>query len=253
MTNHLILSDLHNEFSVYIPDLEERSVDVVILAGDIDKGSKGIYWARSQWPDKEIIYVAGNHEFYGKIRGHVMSELLIAAKETGVHFLENEQIIINGIRYLGCTLWTDFKLFGEKFELACMKHAIQGLNDFRVIHEGDKVFSPMDSVKLFNNSYNFLRKNLVDCNYNGKTVVITHHLPTNQSVANRFKKDMLSACFASNLDHLLGYSELWIHGHTHDSFDYTVKNTRVVCNPRGYFINNTIENAQFKPAQIIFI
>ena len=53
MTNHLILSDLHNEFSLFKPDVEECSVDVVILAGDIDKGSKGIYWARSQWPDKD--------------------------------------------------------------------------------------------------------------------------------------------------------------------------------------------------------
>lgn len=251
MTNHLILSDLHNEFSIFKPDVEECSFDVVILAGDIDKGSKGIYWARCQWPDNEIIYVAGNHEFYGKIRGHVLAELRIAAKETGVHFLENEIIIINGIRYLGCTLWTDFRLFGGKFELACMHHAIQGLNDFRVIHEGDKGFSPTDSIKLFNNSYNFLRENLVDNYYHGKTVVVTHHLPSNQSTANRFKKDMLSACFASNLDQLLGYSTLWIHGHTHDSFDYTIKGTRVVCNPRGYFINNTNENTHFKPAFIV--
>ena len=253
MTNHLILSDLHNEFSVYIPDFEERSVDVVILAGDIDKGSKGIYWARSQWPDKEIIYIAGNHEFYGKIRGHVMAELRIAAKETGVHFLENEQIFINGIRYLGCTLWTDFKLFGEKVQLACMSQAIKELNDFRVIYEGDKVFSPTDSVKLFNNSHNFLRDNLADNYFHGKTVVVTHHLPSNQSIANRFKKDMLSSCFASNIDHFLGYSELWIHGHTHDSFDYTTKGTRVICNPRGYFINNTQENAHFKPSCLISI
>lgn len=253
MANLLILSDLHNEFSVFKPDVEERSVDVVILAGDIDKGSKGIYWARSQWPDKEIIYVAGNHEFYGKIRGHVMAELRIAAKETGVHFLENEQIIINGIRYLGCTLWTDFQLFGERFQLDCMRHAIRGLNDFRVIHEGDKVFSPADSIKLFNNSYAFLRESLVTSHYKGKTIVITHHLPSEQSVATRFKENSLSACFASHLDELLGYSELWIHGHTHDSFDYTVNCTRVICNPKGYFINNINENAHFKPAFIVSI
>jgi predicted phosphodiesterase len=253
MTNHLILSDLHNEFSVFKPDVEERSVDVIILAGDIDKGSKGIYWARGQWPNKEIIYVAGNHEFYGKIRGHVLAELRIVAKETGVHFLENEQIIINGIRYLGCTLWTDFKLFGEEFELACMSHAIQVLNDFRVIYEGDKIFSPMDSVKLFNESYKYLQESLISNPHNRKTVVITHHLPSNQSIASRFKKDMLSTCFASNIDHLLGYSEVWIHGHTHDSFDYTIKGTRVVCNPRGYLINNTQENVNFKPTYIISI
>lgn len=246
-----ILSDLHNEFSHHMPSPASKQADVIVLAGDIWKHDKGIYWARQTWPDKEIIYVAGNHEFYGRVRKDVLSMLKIAANETGVHFLDDDEVVINYVRFLGATLWTDFELLGDKKR--CMSDGQASLNDFRIIYEGDRVFSPTDSIVLHEKSLGFLTSKLAE-KHDGKTVVVTHHLPSMQSVARRFKDDTLSACFASNIDYILGNSELWIHGHTHDSFDYVSNGTRVVCNPRGYCrYDSGQENGYFKADLIVEI
>ena len=246
-----ILSDLHNEFGHYLPSPTSAEADVIVLAGDIWKQDLGIYWARKTWPNQEIVYVAGNHEFYGRNRKDVLSMMRIASEKTGVHFLDNEEVNIGGVRFLGATLWTDFKLFGESETKLCMGNGQHCLNDFRIIYEGTKVFSPMDSIKLHEQSIAFLKDAFAE-DFDGQTVVVTHHLPSELSVADRFKKDYLSACFASHLDRLFGNCELWIHGHTHDSFDYTSNGTRVVCNPRGYNrFDKVNENGLFKNDLII--
>jgi hypothetical protein len=71
------------------------------------------------------------------------------------------------------------------------------------------------------------------------------------SVADRFKDDRLSACFASELQHLFGKMDLWIHGHTHDNIEYEVNGTRVVCNPRGYITYHGTENVNFNPSMVV--
>jgi predicted phosphodiesterase len=95
----------------------------------------------------------------------------------------------------------------------------------------------------------------LDEDFEGKTVVVTHHLPSIQSVSERYKDSDLSACFASNLDYLFGEKvDVWIHGHTHDSLDYTVCGTRVICNPRGYErYGSGPENYDFNPELTIEI
>ena len=209
---------------------------------------------RTAWPDKEIIYVAGNHEFYGKNRKDVLASLRIAARDTGVHFLDNEEVVIDGVRFLVSTLWTDFKLFGEELNKVCMVDGQNCLNDFRVIQNGEWTFTAQDSIDLHNESVAWLTLNLIEEKHDGKTVVVTHHLPSRLSVADRYKDNLLSACFASNLDHLFGYSELWVHGHTHDSFDYIAGSTRVVCNPRGYCqYEGGEENGDFNPNLVVEI
>lgn len=246
-----VLSDLHNEFSLHMPSAITNSAEVIILAGDIWKQDRGIYWARDTWPNKEIIYVAGNHEFYGRNRKDVISQLHIAAKNTGVHFLDDDEVVIDSVRFIGATLWTDFELLGDKE--GSMIDGQMSLNDFRAIREGDWIFSPTDSINLHNISISFINSRLAEAHH-GKTVVVTHHLPSMLSVAERFKEGTLSACFASNLDHMFGKSELWIHGHTHDSFDYVSNGTRVVCNPRGYCRYDCgQENGNFDPNLIIEI
>ena len=249
-----ILSDLHNEISYYTSDDVSNNADVIVLAGDIWKADQGIYWAREQWKKHEIVYVSGNHEYYGARRKDILAMQRIAAKKTGVHFLENDEIVIDGIRFLGSTLWTDFELFGESTKRWCMRDAQQGLNDFRVIHEDNRHFSPMDSVVLHKESIAWLEKKLKCEKFDGKTVVVTHHLPSKKSVADRYIDDSLSACFASNLDYLLGHSAMWIHGHTHDSFDYMANGTYVICNPRGYQLHTgSQENIGFNPSLIVEI
>lgn len=247
----LILSDLHLEFASFTPSSDE--IDLVILAGDIWKKDQGIYWARETWPNTEIIYVAGNHEFYRSDRNAVLSLLRSAAEDTGVHFLDNEEVVINDVRFLGATLWTDFELFGLELKEKAINAGKNGLNDFRMIVEGNDTFSPNDAIALFNRSADWLRAKLMTVDDISKTVVVTHHLPSMQSVSDRYRNDILSACFASNFDELLGYSELWVHGHTHDSFDYIANGTRVICNPRGYVHKSVQENLSFNPGLIVEI
>jgi len=245
-----ILSDLHLEFSTFEPF--KTDADVVVLAGDIAKKSNGIIWAREAFPNKEIIYVPGNHEFYGTQRLDTLALMRIAADQCGVHLLDDEDVVINGVRFLGSTLWTDFKLFGEANKITAMSDGQNCLNDFRLIHEGIMLFSPALSIELHERSLAWLREKL-DSPFDGKTVVVTHHLPSARSVVEKFKNSPISACFASELDYLFGKMDLWVHGHTHDNLDYEVNGTHVICNPRGYVTYHCSENFDFDPKLVLEI
>lgn len=251
-----VLSDLHLEFSTFEPF--KTDADVVVLAGDIGKGTSGIEWARSAFPGKEIVYVPGNHEFYGTQRPEILDAMRAAAKESGVHLLDNDDVLIlsqdkqDSVRILGCTLWTNFRLFGDDMKCQAISAGQYGLNDFRLIREGGKCFSPERSIELHEESLAWLKEKLNEP-FNGKTVVVTHHLPSARSVVEQYKDSLLSACFASELDYLFGKMVLWIHGHTHDNLDYEVNGTRVVCNPRGYVTYRNAENFDFNPKLVIEI
>jgi predicted phosphodiesterase len=244
-----ILSDLHIEIAAYQPQPVE--CDVVVLAGDTGNHVQGIEWGRRTWPDKEIVYVSGNHEFYRRERTETLQQMRIFAHALGVHLLDNDEVVIAGVRFLGSTLWTDFNLFGEELRKAAMAEGKKYLNDFRLIGERFRVFSPARSAQLHKASRKWLTEKLQQP-FPGKTVVITHHLPSAHSVAERYKSSLTSACFASHQDDLLGMSALWIHGHTHDSFDYVLHGTHVVCNPRGYCRNpEKPENLGFDPMLVV--
>lgn len=242
------LSDLHLEFSGFGPT--RTDADVIVLTGDIWKGAQGIGWARQTWPDRHIIYVPGNHEFYGRQRADTLTEMRAEARKAGVHLLDNDELILDGVRFLGATLWTDFELHGAKEAVWSMHEGLRYLNDFRVIREDLGTFSPARSIELHKESLAWLTSKLNEP-FNGKTVVVSHHLPSMLSVAERYKTDLLSACFASNLDNLFGQMNLWIHGHTHDNFDYVSNGTRVVCNPRGYVTYSGAENVYFDPRLVV--
>ncbi len=245
----LVLSDLHNEFTVFEP--ARTDADVVVLAGDIDNGDGGIVWAREAWPDGKIIYVIGNHEYYGGDFAETLALLRRSAKEQNVLLLEDNEVVIDGVRFLGATLWTDFEFFGAENKEAAMSVGESRLNDFRLIRYGqDGTFSPSDAVELHRKSLAWLTARLNEP-FAGPTVVVTHHLPSIKSVPERFMDTPLSACFVSNLDYLFGKMKVWIHGHTHDNFDYVVNGTRVVCNPRGYVTSRGAENADFDPSKIV--
>jgi hypothetical protein len=105
-----IVSDLHAGFGAF--DLPETDADVLVLAGDVDVGLRGMRMAREWARGRPVIYVAGNHEFYGESIPRHITKLREAAAGTEVRFLENEGAVIDGVRFLGCTLWTNFDLFG---------------------------------------------------------------------------------------------------------------------------------------------
>lgn len=234
-----ILSDLHLEFGKL---KEDPSGDVLILAGDITTNLKHIDWINNL-KFNSIIYVLGNHEFYG---GNYEFVIRDTRKKVAshVHFLEKESIIIDGIKFAGTTLWTDC----NKGNPITMYEARLYLNDYNCIRKDmySKRFVPEDSYIQFQESMKFL-ENEVDNN----TVVVTHHAPSLQSIHQNYKASNLNGMFASNLDDFIleRQPKYWIHGHVHNSFDYLIGNTRVIANPRGY----RNENKEFDPKLSIVV
>ena len=249
-----ILSDLH--LSLGALEIPRNDADAVILAGDIARPKEAVYWASGF--AKPVLYVPGNHEFYGGSIAGTVDELKRLCAGTNIRLLDNDEAVIAGVRFLGSTLWTDFMLFGEGERRAeAMRQAVKFTRDFSRIRAGESaqaLFTPEDSAALFNIHAGWLERKLSEP-HAGPTVVITHHAPSRNSIHPRFAGSLLNACFVSDAEHLLrpGRASLWVHGHTHDSFDYLLNGTRVVCNPRGYAKNGVNENPLFDPDFLVEI
>ena len=226
-----VLSDLHTEFSEFDPP--DTDADVVVLAGDIGVGTGGIDWAVQRYTDVPVVYVPGNHEYYGHDIGE--KDNLFSTAAENINVLDNAMLDLGGVRILGTTLWTDFKFNGEAEAWFSRQTARSLIDDFDSIRNGDRLFTPEDSVHLHRASVHWLVTEL-EKEYSGPTIVVTHHLPSSLSVARRYSGDSLNPAFASRLKGIIEKYEpdLWIHGHTHVPCDYEVYATRVVCNPRGY-------------------
>jgi predicted phosphodiesterase len=244
-----VLSDLHIEFGDWTPP--PTDADVVVLAGDIFTECAGPAWARQRFGDKRLIYVLGNHEFYGGEWREVLAGMRAKARDVGIELLEDAGTVIDGVRFLGTTLWTDFEIDGSdtrEVELA-MRTARRHMNDYALIQYEARRFTPQDSRRLHFASRAWLQQELAKP-FAGRTVVITHHLPHVRSIDARYDGDALNPGFVSHLPQLVCPPvDLWIHGHTHISCDYAVAQTRVVCNPRGYAPDEL--NPRFKPDFIV--
>ncbi|GLR15145.1 serine/threonine protein phosphatase [Chitinimonas prasina] len=247
-----IYSDIHLEFCAFAPPKLEA--DVVVLAGDIGVGAKAITWAGCAFPDTPVIYVVGNHEFYGSSVEATWEDLRRVCPPN-VHLLENESVVIDDMRFLGCTLWTDYALFGTYTQLGAMDEAAGSMSDHIRIStragRSKRPFEPRDALATHVRSRRWLEEELATGQATN-TVVVTHHAPHRNSIAPDYATDLLSAAYASDLGHLMGKSGLWIHGHMHKSFDYRVDGTRVVCNPRGYRLSHgEMENRDFDPGLVV--
>ncbi|WP_181389770.1 metallophosphoesterase [Leucothrix pacifica] len=228
-----IQSDLHLEFAEFEANCSQA--DVLILAGDIHVGTKGVEWAVSLGLDIPVIYVAGNHEFYHHAYPSLFTALLKVAEGTHVHVLENNTLTLDGVTFHGTTLWTDFQLFGESWSAEAM--AEYSMPDYKVIWNDtdDDVLAPRHTKAIHANSLNWLAKSL-ESSPSETNVVVTHHAPSFRSCAERFKNDKMSAAFMSNLEPFVEQwkPDVWFHGHCHNLSDYQLGDCRVVCNPRGY-------------------
>ena len=246
-----VLSDLHlSRGALPIP---ANDADVVVLAGDIARPREAMSWASAF--AKPVLYVPGNHEFYGGSIAGTVEELKRLSAGTRIRVLDNDEALIEGVRFLGTTLWTDFMLFGDgEARAAAMREAQRLMRDFSSIRLGEAPFTPDASAALFAQHAAWLAQKLAQP-YAGHTVVITHHAPSRNSIHPRFADSLLNACFVSDAERLIDGSRarLWIHGHTHDSFDYVVNGTRVLCNPRGYAKNGVNENPMFDPDLIAHV
>lgn len=228
-----ILSDLHLEFAPF--ELPKVEADVVILAGDVHPGFLGLKWIQDNIREVPVIYVMGNHEFYGKDIPKLTMEFKERTCGTNVHVLENDSIEIDGVKFLGTTLWTDFELDGDL--IAGQAEAAFQMTDYRRIRLAPQYskFRPRDSRRMHLESVEWLKKQVANCSTVPK-VVVTHHAPSRRSFKPQKQHHPLSPSYASNLDALVESSNarLWIHGHIHHCSDYTVGATRVLVNPRGY-------------------
>jgi predicted phosphodiesterase len=269
-----IMSDLHLEFDQAWSKRKGRSVDgsedsrlfqppllyadILVLAGDIHEGSQAFDWAQHTFTIPMIV-IAGNHEAFGHDLFKTIAFNRCKSHDSNHHavFLERASYEFESesgerARFIGMTLWTDFSLYGTPAE--SMSVAETSLEDFTSIkiQRGHKsrALTPSDMARLHRTSLEFLREEL-DRSFPGTTVVVTHHAPSPSSVAPRFAGSLLNPAFTSNLDELIMHyqPDLWIHGHIHESFDYTIGKTRVICNPRGYFPHDL--NPLFNPEFIV--
>lgn len=259
--NLYLQSDLHlGPYTFEPPDVE---ADVVALVGDIGTHTHGLQWAIRTFGPRgmTILYVTGNHEFYDAELHGLLAELHRIAAEArsagvDVWVLENEAHVKDGVRFLGATLWTDYRLYGGGAAMAdAMARAARHMNDHQLIRcAPHQQFTPSQALRLHSQSTAWLQEQLYTP-FEGKTVVLSHHLPSFESVAPCYKDDALSAAFASRLDALVKKSDYWLHGHTHCSLDYQLGKSRVVCNPRGYRVRFAglpcWENRNWDPALVL--
>lgn len=270
-----ILSDLHFEFGKWPKGIDVNVVDadVTVLAGDIGIGLAGIQWALTI--DRPVIYVMGNHEFYGQ---RPMTELWRKAREkvsgTHVHLLENESVLVDGVRFLGATLWTDFCVLGPELQEQCMEDAASAMTDYSAIYvsrrghaltdagmvvgrQGDRL-TPHRTLVWHHESRDFLERELSRATTEWeltdswrKTVVVTHHAPSARSLLNQKASASGTAAYASHLDALVAKADLWVHGHIHRFVDYDIEpgRGRVVSNPRGYAGHELVR--EFDPGFVV--
>ena len=241
------LSDLHLEFADYAP--LSADADVVVLAGDIDLKGRGVAWALRHFK-QPVVYVPGNHEFYKGSLGKTVEKMRVAAQGTNVHVLNDEELIIDNVRFLAATLWTDYRLTGN--EPLAQWDAQQTMSDFKQIRDEQyRKIRPTTLSARHLKSRQFIQAAL-DRPFNGRTVVVTHHAPCELSIAEEYLDSggHLNASYASRLEGLMGPGvAAWIHGHTHNSLDYELHGTRVLCNPRGYAPSDL--NPEFNPRAVL--
>lgn len=256
-----VVSDLHLEFG----ELTLPGGDVLILSGDICEaknfklqdytpevvavnertGVKSHRYCKFFYEEcakyKDVIYVMGNHEHYGsqfhKTYNHLKENL-----PSNFHLLEREFVEINGVLFLGATLWTDM----NKMDSLTMLHMRSMMNDYRAITMFNSVkhvyhkLTPDHTVDDHFKTKEYFRLVLSE-NRQGKNlpvVVCTHHAPTKLSIHPKYKNDhIMNGAYSSDLtDMILDNPEIkyWTHGHTHDPFRYRIGECEIVCNPRGY-------------------
>ncbi|MCI0653463.1 MAG: metallophosphoesterase [Methylococcaceae bacterium] len=225
-------SDIHLEFgSLPIPDTQ---ADVIIAAGDIGIYKQGMDWLKTA--EKPVVYVAGNHEFYDQEYRSTLDALRSSSANSNVKFLECDSFQLDGVRFLGCTLWT--QLGGQDNErLDELKNTV---NDFRKINYENALMDLETYAGLHRKSRTWLIGELSKP-FQGNTIVVTHHAPTFWSWDDTPKSPTRFA-YCNDLKEIMHNYEItaWFHGHTHSVSDYRCAGTRILCNPRGYHGRQTV-------------
>lgn len=251
-----VFSDVHlriAEAEAFALPFAIPDADVAVVAGDVCDGMEAsLRWlGRVVRPHMRVVTVLGNHEFFGWDVPSARRRAASLAAELGLDILDDASCEIGGVRFVGGTLWTDFRLFEHGpsrlgFDArSCMYEARRRFADYDEIWATEAVdgrisrhLLPKDTVSLHEATAAFLeRESALACG--GVTVVVTHHAPSPASVHPDFAEDPTSAAYASDMNALVERwsPSAWIHGHMHSSLDYRIGETRVLCNPRGYAVH----------------
>ncbi len=243
-----VVSDLHTEFGesgMFMPCNIQG--DVLLVAGDTGSDPQKIREFLLRYNKVPIIIVLGNHEFYGNDLSEIREQYAEALFQPGdnLFLLDNKELTLPqfpGYTFFGSTLWTDL-LKADEDQIQ------QYMNDYHLIKKNGWKIKPEFTKGEHSRAKMFLDSSMSACR--NKKIVLTHHLPSFQSVPIKYMGHFLNAAYASNLEELIYNHQpvLWVHGHTHDSKDFYLENTRIVCNPHGYYKQG--ENCQFNPEFVI--
>jgi len=227
------ISDIHLEFYDDMNILYDKfknlpNATYLVLAGDIgnpltdrDKYIQLLRYFKNKY--KRIVLVAGNHEYYGcnKNRSIVIPELKKICDETGVILLDKSNVVIDGVRFIGATLWSLIE-----------KNAFDMLNDSRFVFD-----HVVDYVEMFIDDFRYIKNELLNNLDNDEPiVVVTHHLPTKSLIHSRFKNHPANTGFSTSLMELfiLKNVKYWFCGHTHEYCETKYSDTKLLVNPVGY-------------------
>lgn len=269
-----LASDLHLEFS----DIElhnTEGADVLILSGDIcvahslhdhpinkpipaDAMKPGRnqaaavkyrdFFKRVNDEFPKTIMVAGNHEFYHGRYPDAITWLYEEMKNyPNIHFLDKDHVEIDGVTFVGGTLWTDM----NKGDPTTMQMIEGMMNDFRIIRNSQRNYSrffPLDAVSHHKATLAYIKK-IVELDNTKKYVVVGHHAPTALSVHEMYKNDywMNGGYYSDLSEFILDHPQiaLWTCGHVHNPHTYYMGDTFIAANPRGY-AGHDPEAANFK-------
>lgn len=233
-----VLSDLHFEFHAdagrsFVESLDPAAADVLVVAGDLSNAS-GLAGALELLCRRfaQVVYVHGNHEFYGSDRPTVLATTRAAATRwPNLHWLDDAEVELGGRRFVGTPLW-------YPNDPSAPWHV---MNDFHAIADFRAWFASENARAV-----TFLRRSVRE-----GAIVVTHMLPSRRSVPAEFASSPLNPFFVCDVEDVIasGVPAVWIHGHTHSSCDYVLGRTRVVCNPFGYA--GSEENPGFDERKVI--
>ena len=233
-----IYSDLHLEFNKDLKLRVAEGVDIIILAGDIVVGKdvRFIVDLCEQYPDKKIIFVAGNHEFYNSdvIEIQKFYQELSDSIEN-LHFLDNSFLEIDGVMFHGTTLWTGFLAKGEAWKSVGKFESQRNVSDFYTIKVRGSYMSADIMEGLHKQSCQWLQRSL-SANKGKTNVVITHWPPLIDCKHPEIESNILDTYFNNDLGELVGNLDidLWVYGHNHWSDEFNLYDTRFISNQLGY-------------------
>jgi predicted phosphodiesterase len=272
-----LFSDLHLERDPTFEPIIHPGTDVVVLAGDI-----GSYQARSRLHDEDfglvrfapahtgspakVLYVPGNHEFDSLEYDEAYARLRDACARLGIAWLDGEVLLIDGVRFIGSTLWADFDAIAAQEtditkQLQARNKAFRAANYYlsknTTLRNGEPVLAE-GQREMSLACQDWLRGALATP-FDGPTVCVTHYAPSLRSADPRYGVSPGTAGFCNTMDALIPYADVWMHGHLHCTNDYVVegellgqpRRTRVVANPLGYA--NKGEQEAFRPELVIEI